>query len=152
VQLPETNCARAREAVSAQLDDELTELELDRLEAHLLVCPDCSAWAEEVLCATQWLREEPLEEPAIGFALPRRRRTRATAPVALVAAAAASLVAVLGTFQSLTLGSSQPARSDNVSPQVSVAPAVLGLEVARLGVDSLPPRAPALPRGRFHAV
>ena len=152
MQLPETNCARARESASAQLDGELTELEVDRLEAHLLVCPACSAWAEEVLSATQWLREAPLEEPAIGFALPRRRRTRATAPMALVAAAAASLVAVLGSLQSLTLDSSQPARSNNVSPPVSGAPAVIGLEVARLGLDSLPPRAPALPRGRFHPV
>jgi anti-sigma factor RsiW len=148
-----TDCARARESISVQLDGELPELELDRLETHLRFCPDCSAWAEEVQSATHWLREAPLEEPAIRFALPRRGRTRATTPVALVAAAAASLVAVLGSSQSLTLGSSQPALSSHVSPQVS-APAVRGLEVQRLGLDSLPARlsSDVVLQGRFRAV
>ena len=63
MQLPETNCARARESVSAQLDNELADLELDRLEAHLLVCPDCSAWAEQVRDLTSQLRATSLEEP-----------------------------------------------------------------------------------------
>jgi predicted anti-sigma-YlaC factor YlaD len=148
VQLPETNCARARESVSAQLDDELTELELDRLEAHLLVCPDCSAWAEQVRDLTASLRATSLEEPAERFVLARRGRTRATGPVALLATAAASLVAVLGFSQSL--GSSQSAGTGNGSPRGS-APAVISLENARLGLDSLQPRSSTPSNGRFRA-
>jgi hypothetical protein len=138
-----TECARVRESISAQLDGELREHELDSLEMHVSVCPACSAWAEEVQDLTHRLREAQLAEPAIGFALPRRRRTRASAPAALVAAAAASFVAVLSASHSLGLGSGQPARSSDVSPQVS-APAVTGLEVQRLGLDSLPARSPAV--------
>jgi predicted anti-sigma-YlaC factor YlaD len=133
-----TDCARARESLSAQLDGELPELELGRVEQHLLVCPSCSAWAEEVQSATLWLREAPLEEPAIRLAVPRRVRRRAAAPAALVAAAAASLLVVLGTSQSLT-GSGQTVGSGRVSPQVS-APVIMSLESARLGLDSLPDR------------
>jgi predicted anti-sigma-YlaC factor YlaD len=150
VQLPETNCARARESVSAQLDDELTELELDRLEAHLLVCPDCSAWAEQARNLTASLRAISLEEPAERFVLARPPRRRATGPVALVATAAASLVAVLGLSQSFTVGSNQPARSGRLSPRTS-APAVMSLENARLGLDSLQPRSPTSSHGRFRA-
>ena len=104
------DCARTRESISAQLDGELPELERWQ-RAHLRVCADCSAWAEDVESATLWLRAAPLEEPAVGFARPRARRTRGTAHVALVAAAAASLVAVLGSYHSLV--SNQPARSSD---------------------------------------
>jgi hypothetical protein len=69
--------------------------------------------------------------------------------VALVATAAASLVAVLGLAHSLTLGSSQPARFSNASPQAG-APAVISIDNARLGLDSLAPVSPTGPLGRFH--
>ena len=151
--IPATHCARARESISAQLDGELPEPESDRLELHLLLCPECSVWAEEVQDATHWVRETPWEEPAIGFALPRRVRTRAAAPLALVAAAAASLVAVLGFPQSLNRSSSQVARFAEVSAQAS-APALAGLEEQRLGLDSLPARATTIvvPQARFRTV
>ena len=89
MQLPETNCARARESLSAQLDGELPERELDRLETHLLICPECSQWADQVRDVTAWLREAPLEEPAQRFALPRLRRSwRVSSAVAVASAAA----------------------------------------------------------------
>ena len=145
-----TECARVRESISAQLDGELPEHELDSLEMHVSVCPACSAWAEEVQDLTHRLREARLEEPAERFSLPQRRRTRATAPVALVAAVAASLVAVLGASHSL-LGSDQPVRSSLGLPQAS-APAVTGLEVQRLGLDSVPTRLSGAPQARFRAL
>ena len=150
--IPAEHCARVRESISAQLDGELPEPESDRLELHLLVCPYCSAWADEVQGATHWLREAPWEEPAIGFAPPRRVRTRAAAPLALVAAAAASLVAVLGFPQSLNR-SSQAARFAEVSAQAS-APALTGLEEQRLGLDTVPARVitVVVPQARFRAV
>jgi hypothetical protein len=147
-----TECARVRESISAQLDGELPEHELDSLEMHVSVCPACSAWAEAVQGLTHRLREAQPAEPAIGFALPRRRRARASAPVALVAAAAASLVAVLGASHSL-LGSSQPARSGKVLRQ-GTAPAVTSLENARLGLEILHTRSPAgvVLQDRFRAL
>jgi hypothetical protein len=152
VSLPATKCARARESISAQLDGELPELDGNRLELHLLVCPDCSAWAEEVHSATHWLREAPWEEPAVGFAPSRRVRRRAAAPLALVAAAAVSLVAVLGFPQSLT-SSSRPVRSGGVWEQTS-APVLSGLEEQRLGVDTVQARVTTVvvPQSRFRAI
>jgi predicted anti-sigma-YlaC factor YlaD len=83
------DCARVRESVSVQLDGELPELELDRLETHLRFCPECSTWADEVHDLTLRLREASLEMPASRFALPRRRRSwRVSSAVALASAAA----------------------------------------------------------------
>jgi hypothetical protein len=84
-----TDCARARESASAQLDGELTELELDRLETHLRFCPDCSAWADQVRDVTLRLREASFEVPAGRFVLPRpAHRWRVGSAVALTSAAA----------------------------------------------------------------
>lgn len=89
MQLSPTDCARARESVSAQLDGELPELELDRLETHLRICPACAVWAEEVRDITTQLRAASLEEPAERFVLPRLRRSwRVSSAVALASAAA----------------------------------------------------------------
>jgi hypothetical protein len=89
VQLPETHCARARESVSAQLDNELPDSELDRLEAHLLVCSDCSAWARQVRDLTARLRATSVEEPIERLVLRGRRRSwRVSSAVAVASAAA----------------------------------------------------------------
>ena len=89
MQLQPTDCARARESLSAQLDGELPELEADRHDTHLLICPTCSEWAGQVRDVTAWLREAPLEEPAPRFALPRLRRSwRVSSAVAVASAAA----------------------------------------------------------------
>ena len=89
MQLLPSDCARARESVSVQLDGELPELELDRLETHLRICPDCSGWAEQVRDVTERLRAATLEEPADRFVLPRHgRRWRVSSAVALASAAA----------------------------------------------------------------
>jgi predicted anti-sigma-YlaC factor YlaD len=89
VQASPTDCARARESVSVQLDGELPELEFDRLETHLRFCPACSAWADEVRDVTARLRDAAPEVPADGFMLPgRARRWRVSSAVALASAAA----------------------------------------------------------------
>ena len=83
------DCAGAREAVSAQLDGELAELDCDRLEAHLLLCADCSAWADQVREVTSRLRGVTLEVPAERLAWTRHRRGwRVSSAVALASAAA----------------------------------------------------------------
>jgi anti-sigma factor RsiW len=89
VSFPATDCASARESISAQLDDELPEQELDRLETHLRVCPACTAWAEEVREFTLQLRDAGLETPLERFILPRLRRSwRVSSAVAVASAAA----------------------------------------------------------------
>ena len=94
MQLPETVCARARESVSAQLDGELSAHELDQLENHLLICPECSAWAEQVRGLTARLRAVTLEVPAERFGLSRRRASWRVGSAVAVASAAA-LVATM---------------------------------------------------------
>lgn len=94
MQLPDTVCARARESVSAQLDGELSPHELDQLENHLLVCPECAAWAEQIRGLTARLREAQLEVPAERFGLSRRRAGWRVGSAVAVASAAA-LVATM---------------------------------------------------------
>ncbi len=89
MQLQPLDCDRARESVSAHLDGELPAFELDRLETHLLLCPDCSAWADDVRDLTLRLREASLETPVERFALPRfGRGWRVSSAVAVASAAA----------------------------------------------------------------
>ena len=104
---PATDCARARESVSAQLDGELPELEVDRLETHLLICPACIAWAEEVRDVTWRLRQAGLEEPAERVVLPRLRRGawRVSSAVAVASAAAVVATMFVAPRQQTSLGS-----------------------------------------------
>ena len=95
MEMSRTDCALARESVSADLDGELSELDLHRVRAHLRVCADCSAWAEHVKAATTQLRETPFEAPAaVAFDLPRRGRTWRIGPALAVGSAAALVAAV----------------------------------------------------------
>jgi anti-sigma factor RsiW len=107
VQLQPTDCDRARESISAQLDGELTQVELDRLELHLLGCVECSQWAEQVRDVTAWLREAPLEEPAARFALPRLRRSWRVSSAVAVASAAAVVATLFVPGHHGSLGSRQ---------------------------------------------
>jgi anti-sigma factor RsiW len=89
VSSPATDCVCARESISAQLDGELPERELDRLETHLRLCPACTAWADEVRDVTRQLREAPLETPLEPFIRPRLRRSWRVGSAVAVASAAA---------------------------------------------------------------
>jgi hypothetical protein len=89
VHLQPTDCERARESVSLQLDGELPELEVDSLETHLLLCPDCAAWAEQVRVVTVGLRGAAFETPVERFILPRLRRAWRVGSAVAVASAAA---------------------------------------------------------------
>lgn len=110
MQLPETHCARARESVSAQLDGELADQDLDRLEAHLLICPDCSAWANQVRDATAQLRATSLEQPVERLVLARRGRSwRVSSAVAVASAAAVVATMFVAPGQRTSLGSGNPA-------------------------------------------
>jgi anti-sigma factor RsiW len=138
VSLSATDCARARESVSVQLDGELPELELDRLETHLRFCPDCAAWAAEVRDVTQRLREASLEEPAQRLMLPRHGRSwRVSSAVALTSAAA--VVATM--FVS-------PSGNSGSAAQQRVPGATLSTSTAQIST----PRLSRLEDGKFAAI
>lgn len=87
-----TSCDRAREAVSRELDGELSPFESRLLSAHLGRCAQCRAFGAEVVGATRALRDAPLEQLEQPLTLPRRRALR---PVHGSAAAALAAAAVL---------------------------------------------------------
>lgn len=102
--VPPTECSRAREAASARLDGELSELELVQLDAHLGRCAACAEYAQLIAATTAELRAAALERPAEPVELPRAgRRLRlvpAAAAAAVVAAVAASSFALGGALGS----------------------------------------------------
>jgi len=132
------DCARARESVSVQLDGELSEFALDRLETHLRICPECSTWAEQVRDTTQRLREASLEAPANRFMLPRHRRSwRVSSAVALASAAAmVATMFVSPSGQSASVG-------QHATPE---------LLLSASGVRISTPRLVRLEDGRFAAI
>lgn len=151
-----TDCARARESVSADLDGELPELELEWQRAHLRLCPDCAAWAERVQEQTHLLREALLEEPVAGFALPRygrRWRVNPAFAVASVAAVAASIVVGLGPQRAAVGG--RAGRHQSTAGSLSMSNVADPLSASsRISIDSLVGRlsAPVGLLGKFRAV
>jgi len=114
--VPPTACQRAREAVSIQLDGELSELGSARLSAHLRECEACASYALELAALTTRLRTAALEQPGTSVALPTRRRR----PALQLAAAAAAVVAAAAS--SLALGHALSSSGGNGLP-----PAAAGL-------------------------
>jgi predicted anti-sigma-YlaC factor YlaD len=93
-------CARARFWVSLRVDDELSELEVALLDAHLARCAHCREFAEGAEASTSAIRAAAYFPHApIVVDLPRSpRRIAAGAGIAaLVAAAAVAGVLVRGT-------------------------------------------------------
>lgn len=99
IPVPQSDCLQAREAASARLDGELSELEAARLNAHLRECAACSVYALELSAIAERLRSADLEQPQLDLTLPRRRAL----PGIRVAAAAAAVVAV-GAGSAFALG------------------------------------------------
>ena len=125
-----TNCERARERLSFQLDDELSQHEALLLERHLVRCPVCALFASRARASTELLRAAPLEL-APPLALPRRlgaRRLQVRAGAAVASVAAAALVAVS------TLGLSQ---QTSASRPVLFGFSPAGLSVHRGGDENL---------------
>lgn len=90
-----------REAVSAQLDGELSELEAIRLRTHLDACESCREFEASASFSTTALRGASLEPMTRPIALPSRRRVSVPFRVPAAAAAAVVMVAAGGVFASL---------------------------------------------------
>jgi predicted anti-sigma-YlaC factor YlaD len=93
-QLHSVDCEQVRGHISVGLDDELSEVEGARVEAHLSSCGACRAFAVDVGGATNILRSAPLEDLGFPIVLPRRRL--AVVRRVPVAAAAAALAVAVG--------------------------------------------------------
>jgi predicted anti-sigma-YlaC factor YlaD len=80
-------CERAREWVSLEVDEELSELDRVRLYAHLARCAACAEVAEQVRTLSTLLADAPLEEPTATLELPVRRLGLARLSLAAAVAA-----------------------------------------------------------------
>jgi hypothetical protein len=100
--VPPTECMSAREAASARLDGEVSELEAVRLDAHVLACPACRAYTSAIAGVAAELRAAPLERPSVVLdvsppgILALRISPRGRVPVAAAAAVVALVAAVTG--------------------------------------------------------
>jgi predicted anti-sigma-YlaC factor YlaD len=94
--VPPTDCMQAREAASALLDGELSELESAQLHGHLRACDECEDYLLEIGVFTAKLRAAALEQPGLPAFTARRRRPAFRLNVAV--AAATILVATGSSF------------------------------------------------------
>jgi predicted anti-sigma-YlaC factor YlaD len=121
--VPDSTCVRAREAVSARLDGELSELDGYRLDQHLQGCAACRAFAAGVTAAALELRTaEPVPAPERLF-VPHRRRVAAP-----FAAAAATLLIAAATGASFLVGHLLGARAGHSPAIATTAGPTTGLD------------------------
>lgn len=128
-----TECQKARERISLDLDGELSLHESGLLERHLSHCAECALFAGDVRRHTGLLRAAPLEQPA-PFALPRRasaRRFSVRAGATVASTAAAALVAVSVLSYGRPSDGRRAAALDFVPSGVVVARATHGLNGLR---------------------
>lgn len=97
--LDHESCSRARSWSSLGLDDELSELELRWLHAHLRRCGECRAFERRVRRLTATLREQPRVPLECPIGVPSRRQLELPRAglrrVASATSAAATVVVVL---------------------------------------------------------
>ena len=121
--IPASECERAREAASACLDGELTELEAAFLGTHRRACADCDAFAAGIEATTAALRATPLSGPSRSLALPRLRRParQLTLRAASGLAAAAAVLAFVAGHVIQPAGHAPARRSAATSYRVAPA-------------------------------
>jgi anti-sigma factor RsiW len=91
--VPPTACTRAREAASARLDGELSELERAQLDVHLAGCLDCAEYSARIEATTLQLRAAELSRPEEPILVLRHRRRLRIGPAAAAAAVIAGVAA-----------------------------------------------------------
>ena len=108
-------CQRIREQVSLRLDDELSQLELRMVGAHLERCAECRTFEESVHEFTEELRAAPLQSPRLPIVV-RRAHRRVSLSAVQISVAATLAVAVLGVLSQVGLpGSADPAVGGGLS-------------------------------------
>jgi anti-sigma factor RsiW len=137
--IPPTECSRARESTSAQLDGELSELGSARLSAHLRDCPACAAYALELGAIAARLRAAALEQPARPIELPQRLRRFQVTARAAAAAVAVAAGASLALGHALGSGSSRPSAARATVREPIPTSVVRGLRADAVAVPSVIP-------------
>jgi Putative zinc-finger len=118
--VPPTECTRAREAASARLDGELSELELAQLDIHLAGCLDCADYAMLIAATTAQLRAADVVQPEEPIVVPRLRRRLRIVPAAAAAAVIAGVAA-----SSFALGGALGSHSPQGRPSATTTQAAL---------------------------
>jgi hypothetical protein len=92
----EADCAQARQQISLQADDELSELEQAQLASHLDICAACHSFQTSLLTLSTAMRSAPAAQPPSRQTnlSARRPRTRTIAS-AVLALGALSLAGTL---------------------------------------------------------
>ena len=136
------DCAAAREMTSAYLDDELTDADRDRLEAHVFACADCYAHLRRTQGIVESLRViAPAAAPAglhenVLAAVERAARPAPVFTWRRVAAAAASVAAAAAIWLSTLV----PSVTTAPAPMIAVAPASPVVEApAPVTTDAISP-------------
>jgi len=137
--IPPTDCSRARESMSAQLDGELSELGSARLSAHLRECSACGGYALELAAIASRLRTSALEQPSQPIALPQRRRHFQVTARAAAAAVAVAAGASLALGHALGSGPSRPSASRAPVREPIPASVVRGLRADMVAVPDVSP-------------
>lgn len=141
-----TECQKARERISLDLDGELSLHGSALLDRHLSYCADCALFADSVRHQTRVLRSAPLEQPppftVQRWATARRFSVRVGAAVASTAAAA--LVAVSVVSYGKPSESHRVVALDFVPQGAVVARATDGLNGLRHPTAAQPPERPNL--------
>jgi len=125
--------------VSLRLDDELSQLERRMLDAHLMCCAECDAYAADLIAFTRELRSAPLEtveRPAV-------IRHRARIPVARLkgaVAAAAVVIVTIGLSAQLTSSGRGDAALSNFNGTVTRFPTQAELDRELAILERLPAR------------
>jgi predicted anti-sigma-YlaC factor YlaD len=113
-------CSEWRELASCRLDGELDELQVARLERHLLGCDACCAWMREITALASVLHEPdtvcPDRLPDLRTHTLRRRLVRSASATSAAAAAAVAAFAIAVPGAAVSIFSSAK------SPAVSSAP------------------------------
>ena len=137
--IPSSECVRAREAASAHVDDELSELEAAQLAAHRRSCPDCDEFAAGLSALATVIRLAPLEPTPRRLVLAERPR-RSRAPYLRVAAglSAAAAAASFAVGQALRPSQSESKPTAIAAPGARVTKAISAPYVALMPVQSLP--------------
>jgi anti-sigma factor RsiW len=113
--VPPSTCQRAREAVSLQLDGELSELGSARLSAHLRECDACAAYAHEATAIAGRLRAAPLEQPGVAVTFSARRRRPGLQIAAAGAAAALAAVSSVALEHALRSSERQAQTTEGIT-------------------------------------
>jgi hypothetical protein len=109
------------------------------LDAHLVRCAECDAYAADLIAFTHGLRSAPLETLERSMGIPHRRRFALARLQGAVAAAAVAIVAI-GLAAQLTSSGQSDTRLPNLNAKVTRFPTQAELDRELAILEMLPAR------------